>query len=102
MGKRKIGDRWEDEVYVVVGKSNADIPVYEVEAGGKGKRMLHRNLSFPINTIPARDDLPFLETRGKVFQSRQNNGDTIMYPQSLLFFPQKILTQRQSRVLVLS
>ena len=40
-GKRKIADCWEDEVYVVVGKPNADIPVYEVEreAGGKGKRV---------------------------------------------------------------
>ena len=64
-GKRKIADRWEDEVYVVVGKPNADIPVYEVEreAGGKGKRVLHRNLLFPTNTIPARDDVPVPEPR---------------------------------------
>ena len=71
-GKRKIADRWEDEVYVVVGKPNADIPVYEVEkeAGRKGKRILHRNLLFPINTIPARDDVPVPEPRGKVLPSR--------------------------------
>ena len=58
--------------YVVVGKPNADIPVYEVEkqAGGKGKRLLHRYLLFPINTIPARDDVPVLEPRGNLLRNR--------------------------------
>ena len=56
----------------MVGKPTAYIPVYEVEreAGGKSERVLHHNLLFPINTIPARDDVLGQELRGKVLPSR--------------------------------
>jgi hypothetical protein len=54
-GKHKLADRWCEEVYEVLSKPNSDIPVYDVRReDGKGKvRTLHRNLLFPICSIPA-------------------------------------------------
>ena len=53
-GKHKIADRWEEEVFVVLGKPNPEIPVYTVkQENGKGRtRVLHRNLLLPINHVP--------------------------------------------------
>ncbi len=49
-GKHKLEDRWEKDVYVVLEKPNADIPVYVVQKEDKtGRtRTLHRNLLFPL------------------------------------------------------
>ncbi len=57
-GKHKIADRWEEMPYTVIGQPNPDIPVYEVrrEDGKKPTRVLHRNLLFPINSIPPEDE----------------------------------------------
>lgn len=54
-GKRKIADRWEKDVYLVVEQPNKDIPVYLVKREhGRGKRrMLHRNLLLPFMALPA-------------------------------------------------
>ena len=54
-GKRKIADRWEKDVYLVVDQPNKDIPVYIVKREhGRGKRrMLHRNLLLPFMALPA-------------------------------------------------
>ena len=46
-GRNKLADRWESDVYVIVDKPNADIPVYHVvkEDDKNGKvKPLHRNL----------------------------------------------------------
>ena len=53
-GKHKIADRWEKEVFVVLGPPNPTIPVFEVkQENNKGRtRILHRNLLLPINSIP--------------------------------------------------
>ena len=53
-GKQKIADRWEEEVFVVLGKPNPEIPVFTVkQENGKGRtRVLHRNLLLPINYVP--------------------------------------------------
>ena len=53
-GKHKIGNRWEDEAYVILKQPNQDIPVYVVqrENGTGPKRTLHRNLLLPIGSLP--------------------------------------------------
>ena len=52
-GKQKIADRWQEDVYVVVGKPNEEIPVFEVrrENGKQGVKTLHRNLLFPVTSL---------------------------------------------------
>ena len=54
-GKRKIADRWEKDVYLVVDQPNKYIPVYIVkrEHGRVKRRMLHRNLLLPYMALPA-------------------------------------------------
>ena len=50
-GKHKLADRWEEEVFTVVKKPNADIPVYIIEGEkSKKRRTLHRNLLLPLGT----------------------------------------------------
>ena len=53
-GKHKIADRWEKEVFVVLGRPNPEIPFFEVkQENNKGRtRILHCNLLLPINNIP--------------------------------------------------
>lgn len=52
-GRHKIDNKWEDEVYIVTGQPNQEIPVYEIRRDdGKGRiRKLHRNLLLPVNHI---------------------------------------------------
>ena len=54
-GKRKIADRWEKDVYLVVDQPNKGIPVYLLKREhGRGRwRMLHRNLLLPFMALPA-------------------------------------------------
>ena len=58
-GKQKIADHWEEDVYVVTGMPNPDIPVFEVRReDGKGRvRTLHRNLLLPISSVPPTEEL---------------------------------------------
>ncbi len=70
-GKHKLADRWEQSMYKIVNK-RPDLPVYtvELEDGGGGKRVLHRNLLLPCNHLPfdepeskSRDDTTVPEPR---------------------------------------
>ena len=56
-GTNKLADKWSEEVYVVTGKPNDNIPVYEVrlEQGSKKIRVVHRNLLLPLLWIPSND-----------------------------------------------
>jgi transposase InsO family protein/dUTPase len=49
-GKHKLEDKWEPDVYNIIGKRDPDIPVYElIKKDGSGKkRMLHRNHIMPL------------------------------------------------------
>ena len=54
-GKHKLSDRWEEEVYVVIGQMDPDLPVYDVKKennprGGRSRR-LHRNHLLPIGCL---------------------------------------------------
>ena len=54
-GKHKIGDRWEQEPYVVIDQPNDDIPVYEVRrqhTRSRKTRLLHRILLLPFMCLP--------------------------------------------------
>ena len=50
-GKHKLGDKWEQEVYIVLEQPNQDIPVYSIQREDKkGRvRVIHRNLLFPLS-----------------------------------------------------
>jgi transposase InsO family protein len=49
-GKHKLADRWQSDVFKIVGKPNPGIPVYQIQLqNGKGKvRTVHRNLLLPL------------------------------------------------------
>ncbi|XP_056333323.1 uncharacterized protein LOC130244809 [Danio aesculapii] len=51
-GKRKLADRWERVVYVVVGKSEA-LNTYKIRNPGTNQiKTVHRNLLMPVNFLP--------------------------------------------------
>ena len=54
-GTGKLRSHWENEVHVVVGKKDENIPVYTVKAeNGKGKeRVLHINLLLSCEHLPS-------------------------------------------------
>ena len=54
-GKRKIANRWEKDVYLVVDQPNKGIPVYllKLEHDRGRRRMLHRNQLLPFMALPA-------------------------------------------------
>lgn len=59
-GRQKIADRWQSEVFVVVGQPHGDIPVFEVRKEGCAKgttKVLHRNLLLPIGSISLECDI---------------------------------------------
>lgn len=74
-GKHKLADRWEEDTYIVTGRPNPDIPVFEVKReDGKGRtRVLHRNLLLPISAMPAAEEL---ETRQKP-EERKRKGKSV-------------------------
>ena len=49
-GKHKIQRRWENNHYKVIERIKDDLPVYKVEGPAGTKRILHRNLLFPLLT----------------------------------------------------
>ena len=54
-GKHKLADRWQEVVYKVVKKPNADIPVYaEKEDKMRKKRMLNINFLLPLGAMAER------------------------------------------------
>lgn len=58
-GREKLGDKWIDELHVVIDQPNSEIPVYRVKpvsASGRTKT-LHRNLLLPVDSCDEDDDL---------------------------------------------
>ena len=56
-GKHKLADKWRPERYVVRGKPNKEIPVYEVVSeDGSVVKVLHRNMLLPL-TLPVQCSL---------------------------------------------
>lgn len=54
-GKRKLADRWEDAVYLVVGV-NANSHTFKIQHGTTGVvKVVHRNLITPVNFLPLPD-----------------------------------------------
>ncbi|XP_041955682.1 uncharacterized protein LOC121714730 [Alosa sapidissima] len=50
-GKRKLADRWEHDVYIVVA-SKPSLHIYKVQDSEGNTRVLHRNLLLPVNFLP--------------------------------------------------
>ena len=52
-GKHKLANKWEEDIYLVQSKPNADIPVYVVKKEKDGSvKTLHRNLLLPVSNLP--------------------------------------------------
>ena len=53
VGRNKLADRWEEDLFVVLEKPNPDIPVYRVKPKDSGGRVrtLHRNLLLPVSGL---------------------------------------------------
>jgi hypothetical protein len=82
----KLGDRWEEEVYVVQEQPNADIPVFVVKRkDGKGRhKTLHRNNLLPL-PVPIREDdtaslapLPQRTPRPRVRRQHKTKAESIV------------------------
>lgn len=50
-GKHKIADKFEEDVYLVIKKPNAEIPVFVVKSPTGKERTLHRNHLLPVGTF---------------------------------------------------
>ena len=50
-GKHKIEDRYEDDIYTVVGQPNIQIPVFDVRSEDRTEKRLHRNHLFLLGFI---------------------------------------------------
>jgi len=49
-GKHKIANKWQKEIYLIVGQNDPAIPVYQIqkESGNGNVRTVHRNLLLPL------------------------------------------------------
>ena len=49
-GKHKLANKWQKDVYLVVGQNDPNLPVYQVqkESGAGNVRRVHRNLLLPL------------------------------------------------------
>ena len=56
-GKHKLADKWKSELYKIIRKPDAGIPVYVVQRcnGSGAERTLHRNMLFPL-ALPLHSD----------------------------------------------
>lgn len=55
-GKHKIEDRYEDDIYTVVGQPNIQIPVFDVRSENGTEKRLHRNHLFLLGFIDNRTE----------------------------------------------
>ncbi|XP_055717354.1 uncharacterized protein LOC129810649 [Salvelinus fontinalis] len=54
-GKRKLADRWENNLYIVTEK-NSDIHIFKIQNMSTGQeKTVHRNLIMPVNFLPLPD-----------------------------------------------
>lgn len=57
-GKRKLADRWNNFIYVLVEK-NAESHTFKIQDASTGQeKVVHRNLIMPVNFIPLCDTIP--------------------------------------------
>jgi hypothetical protein len=72
LGRRKIQDRWEDDVYEVVKTRGMDMPLYDVQNPKTGKtRTVHRNLLKMV--LPTRETT--LQNEQKPSDEENKGGD---------------------------
>ena len=52
--RHKISDKWEKDLYIVIGIPNESVPVFQVQkqSGSKAIKTLHRNMLLPFSAIP--------------------------------------------------
>lgn len=57
-GKRKLADRWENVIYVVVSKSD-ESHTFKIQHATTGQvKVVHNNLIMPVNFLPLHDMAP--------------------------------------------
>lgn len=62
-GKHKLSDKWEEDVYIVKGQPNLEIPVFVVkkENGTGRQRTVHRNMLLPIESRDPDESIPAIQ-----------------------------------------
>lgn len=99
-GKNKLGDRWEQDPYIIVEQPNGDIPVYAVKRQNnrsKKIRLLHRSLLLPFMGLPrleeeleADDEVTVNESAGQRSDVMDNpSADLPCSDTSVVFFEDK-------------
>ena len=109
-GMQKLADRWSEEVYIVVGQPNSDIPVYRVklEVGRGAVKTLHRNLLLPLCSLPivkkpvprARSITPIEPVILEDSESSGSDDDALSEGESMVFVGKS--EQRKSSVTSIS
>ena len=56
IGKRKLKDRWGDEIYTMCDQVNVDVPVYIIENQRGRRQTLHQNQLFLVKRIDPEQD----------------------------------------------
>lgn len=72
-GKHKIEDRYEDDIYTVVGQPNIQIPVFDVRSEDGTEKRLHRNHLFLLGFIDNRTED---EDKGEDGQKKNGNSES--------------------------
>ena len=58
-GPHKLADRWKPDPYIVLGRKDESLPVYNVQPEEGGRiSTLHRNLLLPIGRSDTPEDVP--------------------------------------------
>ena len=86
-GTGKLRNYWEDDIYVVVGRKNPDIPVFTVQPESRKKkkkvRVLHRNLLLPCDHLPVELEEK-VKSSAKAKSSKTKKKESTAHPIDLL------------------
>ena len=81
-GKHKLADRWDRDSYVVIGKPDNNIPVYDIqkEFGNGSVKTLHRNMLLPFSAIPSIPELGSIPQRKRSEKESKDRTEVVPVP----------------------